>query len=198
MIRVALSSTAVLALLAACSSPSRSSSRPTPGGGGTSPGLVAFETVRGVLQHPRCQNCHPAGNAPLQGDDGRVHSQNVLRGPAGRGEVGAECTTCHGPANPPSNYGLHIPPGVSEGWHMPGPEMPLVFVGKSAHDLCEQMKDPARNGGKDMAALRAHLDTPLVAWGWDPGFGRAPVPTPRAVFVAAWEAWASAGAPCPE
>jgi hypothetical protein len=183
--------------LAACSSPSRPATAPTVKTSPEASGLVAFETVRGVLQHPRCQNCHPAGDAPLQGDDGHVHSQHVRRGPDGAGEVGEQCGTCHGPANPPSNYGLHIPPGVSEGWHMPGPEMPLVFVGRSPHELCEQLKDPARNGGKDFAALRAHLDTPLVTWGWDPGFGRAPVPTPRAVFLAAWESWVAAGAPCP-
>ncbi|HVV82047.1 MAG TPA: hypothetical protein VHE35_03165 [Kofleriaceae bacterium] len=184
---------------AACSSPAKPPAPPAPAADAQRvAGLAAFETVRGVLQHPRCQNCHPDGDAPLQGDDGHVHSQHVLRGPTGTGEVGEECTTCHGPANPPSNYGLHIPPGVSVGWHMPAPEQKLVFVGRTPHDLCEQIKDPARNGGKDLAALRAHLDTPLVLWGWDPGFGRAPVPTPRATFLAAWEAWAAAGAPCPD
>ena len=160
-------------------------------------GVAAFETVRAVLQHPRCQNCHPAGDAPLQGDEGRMHSMNVLRGPTGHGMAGAECTTCHGPANPPSNYGLHVPPGVIDGWHMPKPEEKLVFVGVAPRALCEQVKDPAHNGGKDMAALRKHLDTPLVVWGWDPGFGRAPVPTPYATFIDAWETWAAAGAPCP-
>lgn len=179
--------------VAACSSGSRS----TPTRSAGDPGLVAFETVRGVLQHPRCQNCHPAGDVPLQGDDGHPHLQNVQRGPEGRGAVGAECTTCHGPANPPASYGEHIPPGIASGWRMPRPEEPLVFVGKSAHDLCEQLKDPAHNGGKDMAALRVHLDDPLVQWGWDPGHGRAPVSTPRADFLAAWETWASHGAPCP-
>ncbi len=164
----------------------------------SSDGVVAFATVREVLQHPRCQNCHPAGDAPLQGDEGRVHAMNILRGPTGHGMAGAECTTCHGPANPPSNYGLHIPPGASEGWHMPKPEEKLVFVGLSPRALCEQVKDPSRNGGKDLAALRAHLDTPLVTWGWDPGFGRAPIPTPYATFIAAWETWAAAGAPCPD
>ena len=159
--------------------------------------LAAFETVRGVLQHPRCQNCHPAVDSPLQGEDSHVHNQNVQRGPTGRGMVGEECSTCHGPANPPSNYGLHVPPGALPEWHMPPPEMKLVFVGMSAAALCEQLKDPTRNGGKDMPALRAHLDTPLVLWGWNPGFGRTPVPTPRAQFLAAWETWAAAGAPCP-
>jgi hypothetical protein len=160
-------------------------------------GVAAFATVRAVLQHPRCQNCHPAGDAPLQGDDGRVHAMNVLRGPTGRGMAGAECTTCHGPANPPSNYGLHIPPGVVKGWHMPKPDEKLVFVAVQPRALCEQIKDPARNGGKDMAALRVHLEDPLVVWGWNPGFGRAPVSTPYPTFISAWETWAAAGAPCP-
>jgi hypothetical protein len=159
--------------------------------------LAAYETVRGVLQHPRCQNCHPSGDTPLQGDDSHAHQQNVQRGPAGRGMVGMECTTCHGPANPSANYGDHIPPGSPDGWHMPPPELKLVFVGIAPGALCEQIKDPARNGGKDMAALRAHLDSPLVQWGWSPGFGRPPVTTPRAAFLTAWDTWAGGGAPCP-
>jgi cytochrome c5 len=193
--RTSVTFTALL-VLAACgdkTAPPTNPGRPND----TAAGVAAFETVRAVFQHPRCQNCHPAGDAPLQGEEGRPHAMNVQRGPAGRGMVGEECTTCHGPANPPSNYGLHIPPGVSDGWHMPTPEEKLVFVGVAPGALCEQIKDPARNGGKDMAALRAHLDTPLVMWGWDPGFGRDPVSTPYATFIAAWETWAAAGAPCP-
>ncbi|HTN91175.1 MAG TPA: hypothetical protein VL242_46215 [Sorangium sp.] len=160
-------------------------------------GLAAFETVRGVLQHARCQNCHPAGDVPLQGDEGRLHNQYVLRGPTGHGMAGAECTTCHGPTNPPNSFGMNVPPGVAKGWHMPPPEMKMVFVGVAPRALCEQVKDPARNGGKDMAALRVHLEDPLVTWGWNPGAGRTPIPTPYAEFVAAWETWARAGAPCP-
>jgi hypothetical protein len=161
------------------------------------PGLVAFATVQQVLQHPRCQNCHPAGDAPLQGDDGHVHAQNVHRGKDGHGNVGEQCATCHGPANPPSAYGAHVPPGSEEAWHMPAEDAKLVFEGVAPRALCEQIKDPTRNGGKDMAALRTHLDSPLVTWGWSPGFGRAPVPVPRDQFLGAWDAWARAGAPCP-
>jgi cytochrome c5 len=187
------------AALAACGNASVNTTSPgAPGIPDRSAGLAAFETVRGVLQHPRCQNCHPAGDAPLQGDDGHVHSQNVLRGPTGEGMVGENCSTCHGPSNPPSAYGAHIPPGNVKGWRMPTPETKLVFVGMAPGALCGQIKDPARNGGKDMAALRAHLDDPLVTWGWAPGFGRAPVTTPRETFLAAWETWARAGAPCPD
>lgn len=194
MKRTALTLTLLLAGCGDGALPPTSPAAPDP----KATGVAAFATVRAVLQHPRCQNCHPGGDAPLQGDEGRVHAMNVQRGPTGQGMAAAECTTCHGPANPSSNYGQHVPPGAAEGWRMPKPEQKLVFVGVAPRALCEQIKDPARNGGKDMAALRAHLDTPLVTWGWSPGFGRAPVPTPYASFVSAWETWAKAGAPCPD
>jgi hypothetical protein len=184
----------LIAALAACG---HSSPTPAPGPSPTQDPLVAFETVRSVLQHPRCENCHPAGDVPLVGDDSRPHPQNVQRGADGHGRTGEECTTCHGLANPLDSYGAHMPPGIPTGWRMPRADQPLVFVGVSAHDLCERVKDPARNGGKDMNALRTHLDDPLVTWGWSPGFGRAPIPIPRDQFLAAWTTWANAGAPCP-
>ncbi|XXY51009.1 hypothetical protein WME91_07680 [Sorangium sp. So ce269] len=189
---------ALALFLAACGEETAGGSHDPSSPGSHEAGLAAFETVRGVLQHPRCQNCHPAGDVPLQGNDSHPHKQLVQRGPTGHGMAGAECTACHGPANPPDSYGAAVPPGVVSGWHMPPPELPMVFVGLAPGALCEQIKDPARNGGKDMAALRAHVhDDPLVLWGWDPGFGREPVATPHAEFIAAWETWAGAGAPCP-
>jgi hypothetical protein len=198
MKRSALHVLALPAMLWACGArtPSTgSSSGPAPT---AEAGLAAFETVRGVLQHARCQNCHPRGDTPLQGDEGHLHNQNVLRGPDGHGMVGERCTTCHGPMNPPDSYGEHTPPGVSTGWRMPKPEQRLVFVGVAPGALCEQIKDPARNGGKNMAALREHLDDPLVTWAWTPGLGRKPPPVSRQAFLDAWTTWASAGAPCPK
>ena len=56
---------------------------------------AAFETVREVLQHPRCQNCHIPGNAPLQYDQGLPHAMNVQRGADGRGAVAMKCSNCH-------------------------------------------------------------------------------------------------------
>ena len=178
---------ALVLVLAACSAAKPPAGNP----------LADFETVRGVLQHPRCQNCHPADDVPLQGDAGAPHNQNVQRGPTGLGMVGAECTTCHGAANPPASYGAHMPPGASVGWRMPPPATKMTFVGMQPKALCEQLKDPARNGGRDLAKLRAHLDDPLVRWGWTPGTGRTPIATPRDTFIAAFERWAAAGAPCP-
>ena len=186
-----------LGLAAACGARSSATSGTGGGAPGAQAGLAAWETVRGVLQHPRCQNCHPRGDAPLQGEDGHPHTQNVQRGPDGKGMVGERCNTCHGPANPSSAYGEHVPPGIASGWRMPKPDERLVFVGVPSGALCAQIKDPAHNGGKDMAALRTHLDDPLVAWGWSPGFGRTPIPVAREAFLDAWTAWANAGAPCP-
>ncbi len=159
--------------------------------------LAAFELVRVVLQDPRCQNCHPPGETPIQGDEGRPHDQNVVRGPAGDGPPGEACSTCHGLSNPPASYGSNIPPGAP-GWRMPGPEMKMVFVGMSSGPLCQQLKDSKRNGGKDFTALLHHVSQdPLVLWGWSPGRGRRPVGVPHADFVAAFSAWVAAGAPCP-
>src|SRR6185436_19711397 len=55
----------------------------------------AFAVVQKVLQHPRCQNCHIPGDAPLQFDQGLPHRMNVLRGAEGNGPPGLACATCH-------------------------------------------------------------------------------------------------------
>lgn len=188
---------ALLFLLIACGDKSGTPDRPRPQPADRESGLVAFEKVRSVLQHPRCQNCHPASDVPLQGDEGRLHNQNVQRGPEGKGMVGMECTTCHTTANPPDAYGEHVPPGAASGWRMPPPNEKMVFVGVPPGALCQQLRDPARNGRRDLAGLRHHLDDSLVAWGWSPGRGRKPIPMSRADFLGAFETWSAAGAPCP-
>jgi hypothetical protein len=166
--------------------------------GGAAKGAASFQTVKAVLQSPRCMNCHPAGDAPLQGDDSHVHLQDIQRGPDGRGVAGLGCTACHGDANLPASYGPHAPPGVATEWRLPPEDTKMVFQGVGARELCEQLKDPRRNGGRDMAALIQHVSVdPLVTWGWSPGFGRKPVAISHEDFVAAFKAWADAGAPCP-
>ena len=188
------------ALLVGCShaeGPSPASATPTAAAAPRDP-AADFEIVRTVLQDPRCQNCHPAADHPLQTDRSLTHVMNVQRGPDGHGLPGAHCATCHGKANLPESYGTHQPPGVATDWHLPPPDMKMVFVDRSSKDLCEQLKDPQRNGHKDMAALIQHVSSdPLVLWGWAPGFGRKPVAVPHADFVAAFTRWANAGGPCP-
>ena len=54
-----------------------------------------FEPIRSVLQHPRCQNCHIAGDQPLQYDEGKPHSMLVMRGMSGFGMPAMQCSACH-------------------------------------------------------------------------------------------------------
>jgi hypothetical protein len=160
-------------------------------------GLAAFETVRQVFQHPRCQNCHIPGDAPLQFDEGRTHGQLVKRGLDGRGAAGLPCATCHATRNPPASYGAHMPPGAPD-WHLPPPETKMVFIDRTPAQLCRTIKDTKETRGKDLPAMLDHVThDELVAWGWEPGVGRAPVPIPRAQVAAAFHTWMDAGAPCP-
>jgi hypothetical protein len=150
-----------------------------------------FAVLATVLLSPRCKNCHPAGDAPLQGDRGTPHAMNITRRSA---EAGLPCTTCHREANAPMPGG---PPGVS-GWRLPPAETPMIFEGRSPHELCLQLKDPKMTGGRSLAQLREHLaHDHLVLWGWHPGPGRTPPPVTHDALVAATDRWLSAGAPCP-
>jgi hypothetical protein len=155
----------------------------------------AFQQVYRVLTSPRCQNCHPAGDAPLQGDDSHVHLQNVKRGADGHGAPAMRCNTCHQAANLP---GVHMPPGNPK-WALPPPEHKMVFVGRKPGDLCRQLKDPKQNGGRTLDQIFHHIaDDDLVGWGWSPGDGRAPPPLSRPDTVAQLKIWIDGGAACPD
>src|SRR3984957_2504390 len=58
-----------------------------------------FTEAGKVLTSPRCMNCHPAGDRPLQGETHRLHQPPVERGPDGSGTVSMRCATCHKDAN---------------------------------------------------------------------------------------------------
>jgi hypothetical protein len=153
--------------------------------------IAVFTEAGKVLQHPRCVNCHPAGQRPLQGDDQHLHQPLVVRGDSDLGAVGMRCFTCHGP----TNFDPAGVPGHPQ-WHVAPIEM--AWEKKSLGQICEQIKDPERNGGKDMAALIHHMaEDSLVGWGWAPGAGREPVPGTQKQFGALIQAWADAGAACP-
>lgn len=73
-----------------------------------------------------------------------------------------------------------------------------AWQGKSLGDICRQIKDPARNGGKTLAQLHEHMaEDELVAWGWNPGDGREAVPGTQAQFGEIIQAWIDTGAACP-
>jgi len=153
--------------------------------------VALFNEAGKVILSPRCVNCHPAGDRPLQGEDGHPHQPFVVRGDYGLGAVGMRCTTCHGPANFDPG---HVPGHPA--WQLAPVEM--AWAGKSLGEICEQIKDPKRNGGKPMAALVHHMaEDSLVGWGWHPGAGRTPAPGTQKEFGALIKAWADSGAACP-
>jgi len=155
----------------------------------------AFLEIHKVFTSPRCQNCHPAGDAPLQGDDSHVHLQNVKRGKDGHGVSAMRCETCHQTTN---LAGDHMPPGNPK-WSLPSPEHKMVFVGRTPAELCRQLKDPKQTGGRSLQQLLEHVaDDELVAWGWNPGDGRALPPLSRPETVAQMKTWIDGGAACPE
>ena len=153
--------------------------------------LALFNEAAKVITHPRCVNCHPAGDRPLQGEDGHPHLPLVVRGPAGIGAVAMQCTNCHGPAN----YDPARVPGHPM-WHLAPIEM--AWQGKTSGEICEQIKDPKRNGGKTLEELVHHMaEDSLVGWGWNPGAGREPAPGTQKAFGALVEAWVESGSACP-
>jgi hypothetical protein len=81
-------------------------------------------------------------------------------------------------------------------WAMAPSEM--VWEGKTLAEICVQMKDPARNGGRSVADLIEHVgDDTLVGWAWHPGTGRTPTPGTQHEAKALVEAWVETGAACP-
>lgn len=72
-------------------------------------------------------------------------------------------------------------------------------MGRTDTEICKQLKDPARNGGRSLEEIHHHIaNDPLVAWGWKPGHGREPAPGSQAELGALTRAWIDTGAACPQ
>src|SRR2546427_7112174 len=150
-----------------------------------------FTELGKVLTNPRCVNCHPAGDRPRQGEQGRLHQPPVQRGADGHGLPAMRCSICHQQANfDPAGV-----PGHPE-WHLAPREM--AWEGKSLGEICAQIKDRERNGGRSLEELVLHnsIDT-LVGWAWARGAGRRPRPGTQKQAGTLVEAWVEAGAVCP-
>jgi len=151
-----------------------------------------FTELGKVLTHPRCVNCHPAGDHPHQGEQGRLHQPPVERGADGHGLPAMRCSICHGEAN----FDPGRVPGHPE-WHLAPRDM--AWEGKTLAEICAQIKDPARNGGRSLDELVHHIgDDSLVGWAWAPGFRRHPAPGTQKQAKALTEAWVKTGAACPK
>jgi hypothetical protein len=155
--------------------------------------VQAFMQVYKVLMSPRCMNCHPAGDEPLQGDDSRIHTMRVQRGKDGTGVYAVKCSNCHQPTNVP---GLHTPPGNPK-WQLPPANMKMVFQGKKPRELALQIMDYNRNGHKNKAQLLEHARDTLVKAAWNMGEGRMPPPMSYNAFLTAWNTWIKKGGYAP-
>jgi hypothetical protein len=156
--------------------------------------VKAFMKVYKVLMSPRCMNCHPSGDIPLQGDDSHLHAMFPKRGVEGKGVTAMKCMNCHQPTN---ISGPNTPPG-DPNWHLPPANMKMVFQGRTPSQLAKQLVNPKTNGNKDMQQLIAHADDGLVKAGWNPGDGRTLPPISHAEFKKAWIEWIKTGAFAPK
>lgn len=169
---------------------------------------AAFAQAYRVFASPRCMNCHPVGNSPLQGDDSHSHFDRVRRGEDGNGVYSMKCSNCHQAAN---QAGMNLPPGApnvsSDGsldystprWHLPSAKTPMIFQGRTPSQLCFQLKDTKQNGGLTAEQLIHHVSNdPLVLWGWNPGEGRTTPPLTHDQFVASVKEWIEKGGACPQ
>jgi hypothetical protein len=154
--------------------------------------MALFQEAGKVFQHPRCMNCHAGGDHPLQSDRMQPHEPPVVRGTEGHGAPGLRCSACHGLAN-------FDPAGVPGDAHWLLAPASMAWADRSLGQICEQIKDPARNGNRSIAAVIDHvISDSLIVWAWSPGLGRTPPPGTHATFVALMQAWADAGAHCPQ
>jgi len=75
----------------------------------------------------------------------------------------------------------------------------MAWQRKSLREICLQLKDGTRNGGRSLSQIREHMaKDSLVGWAWHPGEGRSPAPGTQAQFGALIRAWIVTGAHCPE
>jgi hypothetical protein len=153
--------------------------------------IALFTEVGKVIQHPRCLNCHTRTDTPRQTDFMRVHQPMVVRGKANHGAPGLPCSTCHHEAN-------FEPAGVPGAPHWGLAPKSMAWQGETLGNICRQIKDRKRNGGRDMAALIHHMsEDALVGWAWHPGSDRTPAPGTQKQLGDLFEAWTESGAYCP-
>jgi hypothetical protein len=95
-----------------------------------------------------------------------VHQPAAARGPNNNGVPGLPCAACHTDRN------LTLPTGEARYRSIPGGQrwglapIEMAWEGRSVSDICHQMKDPTRNGGRSLALLHDHIATDdLVGWG---------------------------------
>jgi hypothetical protein len=155
-----------------------------------------FAEIGRLINHPRCMNCHPAGEHPLQGADHHEHKPRVFRSDGDH--MATNCAECH----TEQNVTLHEAAGYQS---IPGnprwgvAPLSMTWQNKSLGEICRQLKDVDRNGGRSLALLQEHVaKDDLVGWAWNPGAGREPAPGSQEDAGKLVQAWIDDGAECPK
>ena len=174
---------------------------PKPGSVNEVDGLAAWSRIYEVASHPRCSNCHvgesdvPMWSGPSYGET-RPHGMKIR---AGESRIGAEyltCGTCHIPSARAQTV-EHAAPRANGTWRLA--PAGAGWFGASSNWICEQLRDPARNGGMDYHQLANHAGHDVVLqWAWSPGKGREPAPYSIEEHRMDIYLWGAAGQPCPE
>ena len=158
---------------------------------------TSFDKMMAVLMHKRCVNCHPAGDAPLQGEDSHIHNFGIVRGESDHGLSGYTCESCHSEKN--NNFS-----GVPGAPHWAVAPIGMAWEGKTRVEIAQQMMDPKRNGGRSAHDIEEHLtEHELVLWAWEPGVNaegipREKPPVGKEEYIAAVKDWIANGAIIPE
>ena len=168
-------------------------------------GLEAWARIYDVASHPRCANCHvgeserPMWSGPSYGKT-RAHGMNIRAGESRMGVEHLPCQTCHTTKDEDwdnANAMPHSAPRVAAFWQLAPVE--ADWFGRSSIEICEQLRDPERNGDRDMMEIAEHLDHDVILhWAWAPGGGREPAPYSLQEHVDDILTWGVAGMPCPE
>jgi len=180
------------------------SALPEPGSIEASDGLAAWDRIHDVASHPRCLNCHVGEDGiPLWGtvaEPDRPHGMAIVAGDSRIGAAGLSCRTCHQTSTRPNRV-EHAAPHTGMDWQLA--PVDFQWVGGTSAEICQQMRDPDRNGGRDAAGLVEHIlhDAELIGfitWSFDPGAGRAPAPGSLQSHLEDMAIWTAAGMPCPQ
>ncbi|MEO1017619.1 MAG: hypothetical protein AAFY56_07990 [Pseudomonadota bacterium] len=166
-------------------------------------GLDAWRRIYGVFSHPRCVNCHVGEtNIPLwTSSDGSTTRAHGMRINAGDSRIGAEtllCSNCHQTTNKPNTV-PHAAPHTGMIWRLAPVE--FQWTNRDSLQICEQVRNPETNGGRDARGLIDHIvhDASLfgfISWGFDPGPGRSTPPGTIQTHLEDMKIWVSAGMPC--
>ncbi len=181
------------------------SALPQPGSVTLIEGNASWERILEVVTHPRCINCHVGpDHIPLQqlapDQPSQPHIMAVNAGISRIGAEGLSCSTCHVTSTRPNTV-PHAAPHTGMDWKLAPVE--FQWVDKTSAEICSQMRDPARNGGRDAAGLIEHITHDaevigFITWGFNPGAGREPAPGGLEAHLRDMAVWTAAGMPCPQ